>query len=411
MRGPSSLQSRLMAGLVLLTLVALSVLAAVMVYWLPLDLPSGTIVLGVGVLVVLETILIARFGLYLLRDRILKPMDKLVDAAEAVAAGDHRRRLELDGPEEVRRVAASVNGMAEHLISNQERMAENIRSLDETNRKLAETRRELVEADKLASTGQLAAGVAHEIGNPLGAIIGYVEVARRRGNGDAEWIDEVEREALRIHGVVRGLLDFATPHDPVLEIVSMNDLVERTIQLLETQGQLKNIEVRKELGGESPTVHGDPGHLEQVLVNLLLNSVQAIKGAGVDGEIIVRTAREAYAGPPTREPARRAGDPQGVNYAHLRRSRTDPAYRPPGFDNGDPVIRLEVQDNGEGLKPGEEEQIFEPFYTTREPGQGTGLGLTVSSRLIKDMGGVIRVSASPGEGTRFAIFFPLEAAS
>lgn len=405
-----SLESQLLAGLAVLIVTALVVVAAVVFFWLPLRPSPGALLLGLGGLILLDTGLIVLFGVFLLRKRVLDQVDRMVSAAESIAGGDDSRRLEVQGPDEFQRLAGSVNRMADNLIRNQRLLAENVRSLDETNRELSEARRELVQADKLASVGRLAAGVAHEVGNPLGAIIGYVEVARRRGWGDDEWLDEIEREAGRIHRVVRGLLDFARPHDPIDVTVDVNALAEQTVDLLESQGRLKGVEVRLELSRETPAVRADGGQLEQVLVNLLLNATDAIEEAGAEGVIVVRTAAETYEGPVFREPARRKEDPSGVDYSHLRRFRTDPAFTPPDFDKGSAVVRLEVDDNGVGLQPGEEERVFEPFYTTKEPGKGTGLGLAVSARIVEELGGVIRVSSTPGEGTRFAMILPSEAA-
>ena len=296
--------------------------------------------------------------------------------------------------------------MASRLIRNQELLADNVRSLDETNRELMEARSELINAEKMAGVGRLAAGIAHEIGNPLGAIIGYVDVAERRG-AEGEWIEGVRRESKRIDRIVRGLLDYARPKAATVRPVAVNEVVTQTIGLLETQGRLKGIEVRAELSEDVPPVLADRYQLEQVLVNLLLNATDSVAESGPDGVITVRTLRDRYS---VRSPsirARRKDDPAGVDYSHLRRMREPPgAFRPSPLQEGAIIARIEVEDNGLGLRQEDARRIFDPFYTTKEPGRGTGLGLAVSARLIDGMGGRIGASGRPESGAVFSVALP-----
>ncbi len=383
-------------------------LSTVLLFWLPLRPDPLALLLGVLGLVAIESGLILLAGVYLMQARLIKPLERMVEDSEAVAEGEYERRIEEVGPDEFQSLARSVNDMAGHLIHNQELLAENVRSLDGTNRELAAARQQLVQSERLASVGRLAAGVAHEIGNPLGSILGYLEVARRRGANGEQWVDEIEGEVDRINRVVRGLLDFARPREPEVEPVHINEIADRVIELLENQGRLKEVTVKRNLSLEAPVIEADPALLEQVLVNVLLNARDAIEEANRAGQIEVSTSRAAYGGPGKLEPPRRGSDPKGIDYSHLRTHRKDPNYRSPPFQAGDPTLKIEVRDNGVGIEPENRDRVFEPFYTTKEPGRGTGLGLAVSSRIIEELEGVITVSSSPEEGTCFAIYLPLE---
>jgi signal transduction histidine kinase len=296
--------------------------------------------------------------------------------------------------------------MAEKLIRHQSTLTANIRSLDETNRQLMEARAELIHAEKMASVGRLAAGIAHEIGNPLGAILGYVDVAKRREAG-AEWVEGVREESGRIDRIVRGLLDYARPKAAAVRPVDVNEIVRRSLELLEMQGRLKGIQVGSRLADDVPEVLADRHQLEQVLVNLLLNATDSIREVDAAGEITVTTLRALYrARTPSVRP-RRSDDPEGVDYSHLRRMREPPAaFQPSPLAVGELIARIEIADNGVGLHKEDAHRIFDPFYTTKDPGYGTGLGLAVSARLIDGMGGQIEGSGPSKGGAVFVISLP-----
>ena len=401
-----SLRSQLLTGLAVLLSIALLAVAVVVLLWLPFGLSADSLAVALVVLIAVDVAVLAMFGDFLLRRLVLEPIDRMVEGAERIAGGDEAWRVESSGSEELRRLSESVNQMASRLIGNQGLLAENVRSLDETNRELIEARSELIDAEKMAGVGRLAAGIAHEIGNPLGAIIGYVDVAEMRG-GEGEWIEGVRRESKRIDRIVRGLLDYARPKAATVRPVTVNEVVTQTIELLETQGRLKGIEVRAELSKDVPPVLADQYQLEQVLVNLLLNAADSVAESGPNGVITVRTLLDRYGARSPSIRARRKDDPAGVDYSHLRRMREPPgAFRPSPLLEGAIIARIEVEDNGLGLRQEDARRIFDPFYTTKEPGRGTGLGLAVSARLIDGMGGMIGASGRPESGAVFSIALP-----
>ena len=155
-------------------------------------------------------------------------------------------------------------------------------SLNRMTTRLLEEQTLVVRAEKMASVGRLAAGIAHEIGNPLGAINGYTHLARRRlrDRGLEDELDAIERETTRIDRIVRGLLDYARPRRATPESIGIEECVERVVTMLRDQGALREVEVRTEIPSGVPALSGDRHELEQALVNLLLNAIDAMDGRG-----------------------------------------------------------------------------------------------------------------------------------
>lgn len=396
-------------GLAVLLSIALLAVATVILLWLPLGLSADSLAAVLFLLVAVDLVVLLLFGDYLLRRLVLQPIERMVQESERIAAGDAGVRLEIGGSEELRSLSESVNRMADRLIHNQSLLAANVRSLEQTNRELTEARAELIHAEKMASVGRLAAGIAHEIGNPLGAILGYADVAKRRADAaeDREWIEGVREESMRIDRIVRGLLDYARPKAATVKAVDVNQVVGEILYLMETQGRLKGIVVRPALAADVPEVLADRHQLEQVLVNLLLNATDSIREAEVEGVIEVRTLRQRFRSRARGVRPRRRDDPEGIDYAHLRRMREPPdAFQRSPLRDGELIARIEVADNGGGLEEEEAHRIFDPFYTTKPPGQGTGLGLAVSARLIAGMAGQIEATPGARVGAVFSISLP-----
>lgn len=338
---------------------------------------------------------------HLIQRLVLRPVQAAVEAATAVAGGDYARRAPPADSVEMAALSAALNRMTEQLLENQEKLAENVRSLDETNRRLLATQRGLVEAEKLASIGRLAAGVAHEIGNPLGALMGYASVLRRRGV-DPELTGGVEGEARRIDRIVRGLLDYARPAPVDRSPVDVNAAVRSAVQVLRGQGALEEVEVALELAAELPPLHGAPHLLEQAFLNLVDNARRAMAGPG----FITITTRLVRYQTGTRIPTRRADDPPGITYAHLRRPRVTSVRDPHRIEPGTETVQVTVADSGPGIPPEDIGKVFDPFFTTRAPGEGTGLGLAIVASTVADLGGRIEASSGAGGGAVFTLSLP-----
>lgn len=340
-------------------------------------------------------------------DRLVtRPLSEAVRAAEAIAGGDYGRRIDPGESRETAALAAALNHLTDQLLDNQEKLSENVRSLDETNRLLISTQRDLVQAEKMAGIGRLAAGVAHEIGNPLGVLLGYVSVLRRRAAVDAELGEGMERELRRIDRIVRSLLDYSRPGTPAAERerIDVNAAVRRAVEVLEGQGRLAEVETVLELADDLPAVRGDAHRLEQVFVNLVDNAARAMRGRG---RITLVTRREVYR-PERPVPVRRADDPPGVSYAHLRRKRYTSVRDEGAVEPGTEVVRVIVADTGPGIPPESIDAVFDPFFTTGAPGEGTGLGLAIVASTVSDLGGRIEVSSAEGGGAVFTLSFPID---
>lgn len=340
--------------------------------------PQRTFVL-VMLLVALEVLVFAVFGRHLVNRLVLWPLERVVETADAVADGDLARRAPDAETRDFATLAERLNRMTDRLLDAQG---------------------QLVRSEKLASIGRLAAGIAHEVGNPLGAVGTYVEVLRRRG-ADPEVIAGVTRELERIDRIVRGLLDYARPQEEGLAPLDAAAVVRSAYELLGAQGALKRVQPCLDVGADLPRILGRAHYLEQAIVNLVLNAVDAAGAAG-GGKVVVGARAWAYE--PRGAPPKRTGDPLAASF--LRRSPSGRRPARPEFAAGQPGALLYVADSGPGVAPEDREKIFEPFYTTKEPGRGTGLGLAIVARAVHDMGGVVWVDTAREGGAAFKMFFP-----
>jgi PAS domain S-box-containing protein len=226
---------------------------------------------------------------------------------------------------------------------------------------------QLIQSEKLAAMGQMLAGVAHELNNPLTAILGVTELLReRQGLEDAtrRQLDLTHRQARRAARIVQNLLEFSRPAAPQKKAVDVNTLIERTLQLQEHSLRRNNIEVSFQSQPNLPVVIGDANQLIQVFLNLVSNAEQAIREVRESGRIQIRLLRSGQ------------------------------------------HVSVTVQDDGVGISPEALPRIFDPFYTTKRPGGGTGLGLSICMSIVREHGGSIEGEALPGGGSAFTVFLP-----
>ncbi|MFO7813602.1 MAG: ATP-binding protein [Pelovirga sp.] len=303
-------------------------------------------------------------GYYLLQRNIIKPAKLLLRATQDVGRGNLNTRLPIAGPTELAQLATAYNDMVMALDKSQAQTAIHIEELKKTNRQLQQARDELIRSEKMASVGQLAAGLAHELGNPLAALIGYLELLKTRlSAADKDVAQRCLAETQRIDYLVRELLNFARPADKnsidevdcIAELRACRDLLAR-------QGTFREVRVADQLAETSAGVLINRQKLHQVYINLLINAVQACEKRGS----IELTA--------------------GCGQDH---------------------VWLQIKDDGCGIAAGNLPRIFDPFYTTKAPGEGTGLGLTICHRIIDEAGGHLQVESCPGQGSAFRLVLPL----
>jgi len=400
-----TLRRELISAFALVFASALGMALIGLIFLLPRFQTPRHALLFIIILLAADLVIFTLFGRWVLHRSVFGPIEAVIEDVEAISAGDHDRRLARGRTQEMARLGAAVNRMTERLVADQNELSANIRSLDETNRMLTEARDAMVHQEKMASVGRLGAGIAHEVGNPLGAIIGYLGLVHRRVDDPGkELVSAAEREARRIDRIVRSLLDFARPSETEMTEFDANDVVRETLELVSVQGRFENVELDVELAEALPRVSGNPHHLQQVLVNLLVNAIDALDGTPEPVITIRSQVRDARV--TARVPARRKDDPPGIDYSHRRRLFATRTPREDPYSATGRLVEVIVSDNGPGIAKDVRDQIFEPFVTTKEPGKGTGLGLAVSARLIESMGGVLRTEESDAGGAQFVVLLP-----
>jgi two-component system, NtrC family, sensor kinase len=253
----------------------------------------------------------------------------------------------------------ALRRMAEALAQEQQVTQTQLLELQQSHERLTKAQTELVSSERLATIGRLAAGIAHEVGNPLSGILGYLSFARSRQSASPEvidLIDRIEHEVRRIDQIVRGLLDLGRPAKGTRAPVDLASLVDSCLKLLGAGPDFSGVTIEREIPSDS-VVLAESGPLSQVLINLLINASQAMGGQGT---IRISGKRE------------------------------------------DSVFLLHVEDSGPGIPPEVFPHLFQPFFTTKANGKGTGLGLAISRHLVESMGGELSVS-NTGRGARFSL--------
>lgn len=296
--------------------------------------------------------------------RVARPVERVLAAAASIPR-DRPGELPLlaEGGLGLDRAALAFERAAAEIVEDRARLAAKVDELTRANRALADARESLIRSEKLATVGRLAAGIAHEVGNPLGAISGYAEVARSRippgaDPGLADAVDRIAAAATRIDHTVRGLLDFARPGPSELAPVSVPAALEAAAGLARVQPRFGAVRVVVDVAPDLPRVLGRDREMGQVFLNLLLNAADAMEGAG---EVRVR--------------ARRAGG----------------------------AVVVDVADSGPGIPPEDLPRVFDPFFTTKAPGAGSGLGLAVTHSLVASFGGSIEARNGEGAGAVFTL--------
>jgi signal transduction histidine kinase len=334
-------------------------------------------------LVVVDVVAFVLFGFLLMDRSVVGPIRRLAAVSEKIASGDLRLCADESQGNEVGQLGVSFNRMVGAILSAQE--------------KARRVQRETFQWEKLATVGRLAAGVAHEVGNPLMGIRGYAEYLRRNDpppQEREECLEKIVAETRRIENIVRGLLSVASAEREGGEAADVNEVVRETVELLSFRKMFRDVEVAVETG-EVGRAEISPERFRQVLLNLMINAVDAMDGGGV---LRVRTfVMKPWLPPALRKARRRASDPPEADVLRLREGIG-------GFIER--ALAVSVTDTGCGIRPDALPLIFDPFFTTKEEGKGTGLGLSVSRAIVETAGGEIVVDSDEGKGSTFIVILP-----
>lgn len=303
-----------------------------------------------------------------------RPVRRLVEQAQRIGAGDLASRIDLTQTDEIGDLAREMNAMSERLLEARQRIEA------ATEAKVAAVE-QLRHADRLTTVGKLASGIAHEVGTPLNVIGGHAQLvveehpAGTTAHGSALVIGEQVR---RVAAIIRQLLDFARPRAIRRVQQNITPIVTQAAAMLDPLAQKRSVQL--EVIAPAQPVSGlvDAGQLQQVVTNLVMNAIQATPEGGM----------------------------VSVDVEHTRSSPP-----PPSAQDAIDCVRVSVADPGSGIDPDALPNIFEPFYTTKAPGEGTGLGLSVVYGIVKEHGGWIAVESSIGRGSKFSVYLPLEHAS
>ena len=358
--------------------------------------------------IVLDILILVAFGAYIFSKLVVKPVQKLVQTAESFQEGDVIPDVSAGEPNELGKLSQALNNMLQRLAENKQDLRQHISSLEQANLELQRAQQEVIFSEKLASVGRLAAGIAHEIGNPIGIVLGYLELLQRKDTDEGERLELVGRmgnEIQRVNQTIRQLLDFSRPSSNEREAISVHPLIQEILEVLEHQLRQKNIKVVLELKARTDMVFANADQLKQVFLNLMVNAADAMEGTSdraQGGELHVRTralAEESLIQERSDgQPLRRRTDPATADYSHLRRT---------GVTAGERWLQIQFADTGVGIPKENQKRVFDPFYTTKEVGKGTGLGLSVSIQIIETLGGRMDLSSNAGEETRVTIQLPL----
>ncbi|WP_437812118.1 ATP-binding protein [Sorangium sp. So ce1078] len=345
---------------------------AVLVPTDPSTVPAAPLVRIVALYTGVVALALLVFAYIAMTRLVVRPIDALSQAARRVAGGARDLEVPGDGARELGELGASLALMTGRLRADEESLRAKIAEIERYAADLKSAQERLVRSERLASVGRLAAGLAHEIGNPIAAILGFQELLLAGGltpDEEREFVERMKRETERIHKILRDLLDFARPaaggagqagEEPS---GSVAEGIEDVVSLVAPQKAFRAVELVRDVAPDVPPVPLSHGRLVQVLLNLLLNAADAVPRAG--GRVVVRASRGAGGG-----------------------------------------ARIEVEDNGPGIAEAVRETLFEPFITTKEVGEGTGLGLAVCRGLVEAAGGSIGVERGAEGGARFVVLLP-----
>lgn len=324
---------------------------------------------------IINTIIFAGIGLLRMMQIVMKPIERFIMLSKQYTPSSPNFFLE-DTNNEFANLSNSLNNLFSRIREDNEKLRKTVALLESANLQLERNKDEMVRTEKLAAIGRLSAGLAHEIGNPLSIILGYVDLLRRADLGGEEretFSANAQLELDRIKNLIRQLLDFARVENLPEQCISVHDLINQVTIFVAMEKSFAHCNIIQQLDAERDTVTTHVDSLRQVLLNCLLNAADSLQGSLNSREIIISTTNVD----------------KGV---------------------GHDLLHMSIKDNGTGIAVVHLENVFDPFFTTKEPGQGTGLGLFVCHTIIEKLGGSITIHNNPGgeKGVEVVITLPLK---
>ena len=332
------------------------------------------------IFVVINSFFFALFGNQQLSRIYFRPLKRLARRAETYQDEDTLFFSVRKEDNDFFALSSSLNKMLHRISDDKRVLNETIGSLKAANTELKKAQKDLIRAEKLATVGRLTSGIAHEVGNPIGIVLGYLDLLKQTDLTPSErddFITRSEKEIARINHIIRQLLDMSRTSGGDAKPVSIHQLLEELNSVLDFQPAANHITFDSHLNAADDIVFSDPDQLRQVFLNILLNAVDALNtNRSEDVRITITT--QCLTNSPNLPI-----DPDGA------------------------FIQVTIEDNGPGIDPLDLPHIFDPFFTTKQPGKGTGLGLSVSFMIVENLGGHLSASSNQGKGAAFHVVLPL----
>lgn len=309
---------------------------------------------------------------------VTRPMALMTHGMKNLASGDFDHAIPITTKDEIGLLASTFNNMALDIKTYKRKLeawaGELQAEVDKKTREITEAHEQMVGAEKLASLGRMAAGVAHELNNPLTGVLTFAHLLKGRippeQTEDHEDLDAIIEQTERCAKIIRGLLGFARKTSSERMLINLSELIESSVSILRSQSKFRDVKISSQYAPGLPQALVDSNQIQQVILNIIQNAVDAMDDRGE-----VRIATRAFKGPDDRE-----------------------------------FVEAEFTDTGPGIMPDHLGRIFEPFFTTKPVGKGTGLGLPVSYGIVKRHGGEILVRSTVGKGTTFRVILPVDGA-
>lgn len=321
--------------------------------------------------IIINAAVLTLAGVYQISKSAIKPIHRLLKRADDYSNDSSTIIFEEKSGNEFQKLSTALNNMIGRISDDKMKLQSTVESLEVANEGLKNAQKEIIRAEKLASVGRLASGIAHEIGNPLGIVGGYLELIKDETlpmDQKNDFLERSETELKRIDGIIRQLLDYSRKSKETANLVLVDKVISEVVEMVRIQPFMKNISIEPvDIPDEIPVI-AVYDQLKQVFLNLIMNAADALNDMAPDRDCFIKVKSEQI---------------------------------------DDDFIRCIIEDNGPGISPEDIGNVFDPFFTTKEPGKGTGLGLSVCFKIIEDFEGRLTVVSKEGLGTEIRMDLPL----